>query len=269
VTTDTSAPDRTDRPVRVGAVGDIHLRPGDAARLRPVYEQAAAEVDLLLLAGDLTEQGSLAEAAAVRDTFAGLDVPVVTILGNHDHHSGHAAEITAMLSDAGLTMLEQQAVTFTAGGVHFGVAGMMGTGGGFSPFRLHDFGERELRLAAQHVAATAALFGDMVAATHDADVRIALTHYSPTRSTLEGEPLELMLVLGSEKIGEAIDRADERTDGEAGEQPVVLAVHGHAHYGTETGQTHGGIPVRNVAKPVIRAPYAVYELPSARRVPTA
>ena len=39
-----------------------------------------------------------------------------------------------------------------------------------------------------------------------------------------------------------------------------LAVHGHAHSGIEHGTTPGGIPVRNVALPVIGCAYRVYVL---------
>jgi len=40
---------------------------------------------------------------------------------------------------------------------------------------------------------------------------------------------------------------------------VDLAIHGHAHHGTERGITAGGTPVRNVAMPVLRAAFNVYE----------
>ena len=43
-----------------------------------------------------------------------------------------------------------------------------------------------------------------------------------------------------------------------------LAVHGHAHHGTERGATPGGVPVRNVARPVIRHSFKVYELEATR-----
>ncbi|PBC70448.1 putative nucleotidyltransferase-like protein [Streptomyces sp. TLI_235] len=58
-----------------------------------------------------------------------------------------------------------------------------------------------------------------------------------------------VLLLGSYLLAEAIDggRAD-------------LAVHGHAHAGTEHGMTAGGVPVRNVAQPVVRHAFALYEL---------
>jgi hypothetical protein len=40
----------------------------------------------------------------------------------------------------------------------------------------------------------------------------------------------------------------------------MLALHGHAHHGTERGRTPGGVPVRNVAHPVIKQAYNVYQL---------
>jgi Icc-related predicted phosphoesterase len=67
--------------------------------------------------------------------------------------------------------------------------------------------------------------------------------------TLRGERLEIYPFLGSYLLGEAIDRAG-----------ASLVLHGHAHGGVEQGVTPGGHPVRNVALPVIRQAYRVYEL---------
>jgi hypothetical protein len=50
-------------------------------------------------------------------------------------------------------------------------------------------------------------------------------------------------------LGQAIDGAG-----------ADLAVHGHAHRGREQGRTPGGVEVRNVAMPVIRAAYRVYRV---------
>jgi Icc-related predicted phosphoesterase len=55
--------------------------------------------------------------------------------------------------------------------------------------------------------------------------------------------------MGSYHLAEAIDAAG-----------ADLAVHGHAHGGSEKGMTPGGVHVRNVAQPVIRAAYRVYGL---------
>jgi Icc-related predicted phosphoesterase len=76
-----------------------------------------------------------------------------------------------------------------------------------------------------------------------------LTHYAPVEDTLVGERLEIYPFMGSYLLAQAID------DGGAD-----LAIHGHAHNGSEKGITPGGVPVRNVAKPVIDAAYYLYNL---------
>jgi Icc-related predicted phosphoesterase len=83
----------------------------------------------------------------------------------------------------------------------------------------------------------------------DCDLKVALTHYAPVKDTLAGEPPEIYPFLGSYLLAEAIDAAH-----------ADLAVHGHAHMGTEKGVTPCGIRVRNVALPVIKQAYAVYSL---------
>ena len=93
-------------------------------------------------------------------------------------------------------------------------------------------------------------------AVEDADVLVALTHYSPVADTLRGEPPEIFPFLGAYQLAEAID-------GARGGAGADLAVHGHAHFGCEHGCTPGGVRVRNVAAPVIRAAYTVYHLPAA------
>src|SRR5205085_12398934 len=88
----------------------------------------------------------------------------------------------------------------------------------------------------------------------DADVRVVLLHYAPTPDTLVGERLEIYPFLGSYLLGEAIDRAG-----------ADLVLHGHAHAGAPAGATPGGIPVRNVAQPLIGAAYALFCLTPAER----
>ena len=105
----------------------------------------------------------------------------------------------------------------------------------------------------EHSELVAARLADALSTVEDADVLIALTHYSPVPDTLRGEPPEIYPFLGSYQLAEAID-------GARGGAGADLAVHGHAHFGCEQGCTPGGVRVRNVAQPVIRAAYAVYEL---------
>jgi Icc-related predicted phosphoesterase len=105
-----------------------------------------------------------------------------------------------------------------------------------------------MREFAAHTVDVAAALGEALAALRT-DVTVALTHYSPISDTLHGEPREIYPFLGSYLLGAAID-----------EHGADLALHGHAHAGTERGTTPGGIRVRNVAQPVIRAAYAIYDM---------
>jgi Icc-related predicted phosphoesterase len=86
-------------------------------------------------------------------------------------------------------------------------------------------------------------------------VRVALTHYAPVRETLAGEPPEIHAFLGSHLLGEVIDGSAA-----ACEAPVALALHGHAHAGSPDGRTMGGVPVHNVARPVIGRPFRTFTL---------
>ncbi|MDQ4010642.1 MAG: metallophosphoesterase [Actinomycetota bacterium] len=241
--------------MRIAAVGDVHLGTDARGRLRPALETVAKQADVLLLAGDLTRRGTMEEAQVVADEFSGLPVPVLAVLGNHDYHSDAQDDIAALLERRGVRVLEGQAEGLDVGGCRLGVAGAKGFGGGFAGRCGSAFGEREMKAFIEHSELAAARLADALRTVEDADVLVALTHYSPVPDTLRGEPLELYPFLGFYQLAEAID-------GARGGTGVDLAVHGHAHFGCEQGCTPGGVRVRNVAQPVIRAAYAVYELPT-------
>ncbi|HEY0500513.1 MAG TPA: metallophosphoesterase [Kutzneria sp.] len=241
--------------IRVAAVGDVHLGVDTRGTLRPAYESIAEQADLLLLAGDLTRLGTVAEGEVVADEFAGLDVPVVAVLGNHDHQSDAEEKIAALLADRGITVLEGSGTVVEINDVRVGVAGAKGFGGGFAGKCGHAFGEREMKAFIHHSEDIAEQLRTALLGL-TADVRIALTHYSPSADTLRGEPPEIFPFLGSYLLAEAID-----------DSGVDLAVHGHAHYGSEAGTTAGGVRVRNVAQPVIQAAYRVYTLEPSAAVP--
>ncbi|HVE95384.1 MAG TPA: metallophosphoesterase [Pseudonocardiaceae bacterium] len=241
--------------LRIAAVGDVHLGTDARGRLRPVLQTVAKQVDVLLLAGDLTRHGTMEEAHVVADEFSGLGVPVLAVLGNHDYHSDAQDDITALLEKRGVRVLEGRGEVLDVGGCRLGVAGVKGFGGGFAGKCGSAFGEPEMKAFIEHSELVAARLADALRTVEDADVLVALTHYSPVPDTLRGEPLELYPFLGAYQLAEAIDGARGGTGAD-------LAVHGHAHFGCEQGCTPGGVRVRNVARPVIRAAYAVYELPA-------
>ena len=243
--------------VRIAAVGDVHLAPDIRGTLRPALAGLAERADVLLLAGDLTRHGTLEEAAVAAKEFGDLDVPVLAVLGNHDYHSDAQDQITALLAKAGIEVLEGRAVVLRAGGSELAVAGVKGFGGGFAGKCGSAFGEQEMKAFIEHTEIAAGRLSAALREVQDAEVLVALTHYAPIPETLHGEPPEIYPFLGAYQLGEAID-------GVRGGLGADLAIHGHAHFGSERGCTPGAVQVRNVAQPVIRAAYAVYHVAGRR-----
>jgi Icc-related predicted phosphoesterase len=238
--------------IRIAAVGDVHMDADVVGRYRPALERLGEHADVLLLAGDLTRHGTVAEAKCVATEFSGLPVPVIAVLGNHDHHADQPGEVTLVLEEAGLTVLEGAGTVLTVDGARLGVAGAKGFGGGFAGRCASDFGEPEMKAFIRTTSRSANRLGEVLRGL-ECDVLVALTHYAPVPDTLAGEPLEIYPFLGSYLLGQAIDSA-----------PTALAVHGHAHAGCERGTTPGGVRVRNVAHPVIKQAYSVFEITSER-----
>jgi Icc-related predicted phosphoesterase len=234
--------------IRIAAVGDVHVDKDVLGRYRPALEELPDRADALLVAGDLTRHGTVEEARCFATEFGGLGVPVVVVLGNHDHQSDRQDEVAAVLTGAGITVLEGAATVLELHGHRLGIAGVKGFGGGFAGACASNFGEREMK---DFVGTTEAAAASLAAALRsvECDALVALTHYSPVPETLVGEPLEIYAFLGCYQLGQAIDSA-----------PTALALHGHAHHGSERGRTPGGVPVRNVAHPVIKQAYHVDQL---------
>ena len=85
--------------IRIAAVGDMHVPRGGHAGLQPAFNAAAANADVLVIAGDITDYGLPEEAKIVASALAPVKIPVIAVLGNHDFESGHQAEVTKILVD--------------------------------------------------------------------------------------------------------------------------------------------------------------------------
>ena len=232
--------------IRIAAVGDVHVGEESAGRLRSQLADLPERADLLLVAGDLTNRGLPEEAAVLAEELRDLGVPGLAVLGNHDYESGCEAKVAAALEEVGVRVLEGDAVVLDVGGTSVGVAGVKGFGGGFAGACGSDFGEPEMKAFIRHTADAAHRLERALESVAHADVRVALLHYAPVEATLRGERLEIYPFLGSYLLAEAVDRAG-----------ADLVLHGHAHGGSERGETPGGVPVRNVAQAVLRRPYAL------------
>jgi Icc-related predicted phosphoesterase len=239
--------------IRVAAIADVHFSEDSAGRLRQFWSHVHTQADVLLLAGDLTTHGERGQAQVLARELEVVEVPVIAVLGNHDYHSDAEHEVREELERSGVIVLEGETATVTIGGATFGVAGTKGFGGGFAGSSLTPFGEPEMKAFIYHTEALAAKLEENLSRL-EADYRVALLHYSPIKETLAGERLEIVPFLGSYLLAEAADSAG-----------ADLILHGHAHHGQEKGVTARGIPVRNVALPVLNSAYAIYNLEKSER----
>jgi uncharacterized protein len=243
--------------IRIAAAGDVHFG-GDADRERAqaAFSALAGRVDLVLLAGDLTTHGEPEQAEVLADAAGALDVPVVTVLGNHDWHANRAAELTAVLERAGIVVLDRAHHVVEVCGADVGIAGGKGFVGGFAGNHIPDFGEPLLRqVYAEGMAEVEALDASLREIAM-CPFRIALLHYAPTTGTLEGERRDIWAFLGTDRLAAPI--LEHNPD---------LVLHGHAHAGTFAGAI-GEVPVYNVSVPVIGEDFWVFEMTGARRTPS-
>src|SRR3954468_16415558 len=145
--------------VRVAAAGDVHCgEETDREALAAAFADAAERTDLILLAGDLTTHGEPDNAAILVEACAGIEVPVLTVLGNHDHHAAKADEVATVLRDGGIDVVDRDPRILDVDGTQVGIAGTKGFVGGFTGSHLPDFGEPLLReVYAEGMAEVAAL----------------------------------------------------------------------------------------------------------------
>lgn len=239
----------TQPPITVAAVGDLHWHVERRRTFHHHFETIHEVADFLVLPGDLTGSGRPEEMRLLAEVLVDVRVPVLAVLGNHDVHTDHVEEVTHILQDAGVHVLRGggDAVSFTVRDGSIGFCGTKGFGGGFGARCLTAFGEQSIKSFIAETKDEAARIEYDLNNLHT-DIRVVVLHYAPIEATVSGEPKELYPFLGSSLLVGPIDRLGAN-----------LVLHGHAHYGTERGESEGGIPVRNVALPVLHRSYAVFE----------
>lgn len=225
-----------ERTLRVGVTGDMHFDEHARGSLAELFRRVNEEVNVLALVGDLTTHGQPEQMALFLEELEAVDVPVVTVLGNHDHEGEATDELCDMLSEAGVTVLDGDAVVIDG----VGFTGVKGFAGGFGRWALGPFGEPLIKQFVQ-AAVDESLKLERGLRELTTEHKIVLLHYAPIPETLEGEPSEIRAFLGSSRLLSPIETLG-----------ADVVFHGHAHHGTYRGETPGGIPVYNVAMHVLQ-----------------
>jgi Icc-related predicted phosphoesterase len=201
---------------RVAAIGDLHVGENHHQPYRELFARISQEADVLALCGDLTNFGKTPEVEILAEDLQACTIPVVGVLGNHDFECGQPNEVSRILHEAGMKLLDGEAHEIDG----VGFAGCKGFVGGFGRYMLSAFGEPEIKSFVQ-----ASVDENLKLETSLRMLRtertVVVLHYSPVEDTVVGEPPEIFPFLGSARMGETIDRFDG----------VKCVVHGHAHRG--------------------------------------
>lgn len=239
--------------LRIAAMADLHCSADTRGELRSCFAQIAEKADVLLLCGDLTDHGLPHEAQMLAEEISfGAALPVLAVLGNHDFESDRQDEISGILAEARVRVLDGDSVEI--GGIGF--AGVKGFAGGFGQHTLEPWGEEAIKSFVKAAVDEALKLESALSRLRSAR-KVAVLHYSPIASTVQGEALEIFPFLGSSRLEEPLNRFS-----------VLAAFHGHAHRGVPEGRTSAGVAVYNVAVPVLkkrfadRLPYRVVEIPA-------
>jgi Icc-related predicted phosphoesterase len=246
----------TNGTVRLAAVADLHYGRTSAGSLQ--WLSAAAErADILLVGGDLTDHGLPEEARALAHELSALvKIPIISVLGNHDFEAARVSEVTKILIDKGIRVLDGDACEVRG----IGFAGVKGFAGGFGARILKPWGEATIKALVRE-AVDESLKLESALARLKTDQRVALLHYAPVHDTVEGEPPEIFPFLGCSRLEEPINRYS-----------VNVVFHGHAHHGRPEGRTSSGVPVYNVSHALLqqsfpdRLPAHFHELPVTANV---
>jgi Icc-related predicted phosphoesterase len=249
-TTPRETPRASSNRLRIGAVGDLHYNVGSGGSLQSYFSEIRKHADVLLLCGDLTDHGLPEETKLLAQDLASVRIPIIAVLGNHDFESNRQDEVTSILRNANVEVLDGEATMVR----DVGFAGIKGFAGGFDKAMLQPWGETGIKDFVRG-AVDEALKLDSALAKIRTPHRVVLMHYAPIRMTVENEPLEIFPFLGSSRLEEPCNRYH-----------ASMVVHGHAHRGTMEGRTSAGVPVFNVALPLLRRtmadafPLKVFEL---------
>jgi uncharacterized protein len=235
--------------MRIAAVADLHYSPQTYDKIREQMLRVRDDADVLVIAGDLTNYGRVSEMDSLLTMLVRLRIPIVAVLGNHDYESGQQEELMKLMAAEGIKILDGSG--YERDGVGF--AGTKGFLGGFGRGMLTAFGEPEVKAFVQF-SIDEALKLERAMSQLRTERRVVVLHYAPIGDTVKGEPIEIYPYLGNSRLSEVVDR-----------QGANVVFHGHAHHGSPDGKTTAGIPVHNVALPILQAtgittPYRLFDV---------
>ncbi len=210
-------------------VSDVH----SPIWLKELQEEVAKwenkGVDLVLVAGDLTNKGNAFYYRKAIKVLLRLGAKIVAVFGNDEYEE---VKDRIRKDNPEVIFLEDESVTLEIGGMEVGIVGSKGSLETPTSWqRRHIPGIEEIYEERVN------LVGELLRSLRS-DLRILLTHYATTRATMRGENPKIYKFLGHGGYEKYFR-----------EGLVDVAVHGHVHNGTKVAKV-GSTIIYNVAFPL-------------------
>lgn len=228
-------------------MADVHCHEQVRGRLASELATVNERADVLVFPGDLTLIGHASEARIFVEEVRAVRIPIIAILGNHDHELDQEGAITDLLRSHRIRVLDGTSTVLSLNSSSVGFVGVKGFCGGFGRHLVAPFGEQPLKSFLKAGLREAHKLEEALRGLQ-ADYRVVVLHYAPIKETLVGESPELFPFLGSSSLCHPVDQLG-----------ADVVFHGHAHYGTHFGRTPRGTPVYNVARTLVHG-FMVYTL---------
>lgn len=211
----------------ISAISDLDILGMD---LEPFWDilKKTSEPDLLLFAGDMYEFEAPEVYGLILD-FIKLrkwDCPIVAVFGNREFDE--EIDDIKKICKKRITFLQDESTVLKINDRKVGIVGSRGPLDVPTWWQYNNIpGIRdEYKKVTENIR--------KMLLEMKSDVKILLTHFSPTYKTLKGENKKVYPSLGSEKMEKVLK-----------ETRPTFAVHGHAHYGIPLAFVDG-VPVFNV-----------------------
>jgi len=219
--------------MRILATSDIHS-PKYLGRFRESLKDVS-DVDVVLLAGDLTSKGDLGGLRALMKTLEGLGSLVIAVPGNEDYDElvNKSKNLVRWLND--------EHIRISIGGIELDIIGSRGVLDKPTAWQsrnipnIHEIYEARLKWLRESLG----------------DNKLLLTHYASTYATLVGEEPRIWPMLGTRRLEDALARYR------------IVAIHGHAHESKRRCIRVGRSLVINASFPNLWRP-VILELDSSR-----
>jgi Icc-related predicted phosphoesterase len=211
----------------ISAISDLDILGMD---LEPFWDilKKAKEPDLLLFAGDMYEFQAPEVYGLILDfiKMRKWNCPIVAVFGNREFDED--IDDIKKISKKRIIFLNDESIELKIRDKKIGIVGSRGSLDAPTWWQYHHVSGIKDEYE-ERIDYIKRMLQDL-----RSDVKILLTHYSPTYKTLKGENQRLFSYLGSNKLEKVL--VETKTD---------FAVHGHAHYGLPLAFVES-IPVFNV-----------------------